>query len=65
MTDRGFTDKLKGKVKKAAGELTGDDKLKAEGIADETVGKVKETVAEVKDVVEELGEKAKKKFGKK
>jgi len=34
----GKIDQAKGKVKQAVGNLTGNDKLKAEGKVDETVG---------------------------
>jgi len=38
----GKTDELKGRVKEAAGALTGDAKLKREGRLDQTVGKTKQ-----------------------
>ena len=38
----GKTDELKGRVKEAAGALTGDEKLKREGRVDQAVGKVKQ-----------------------
>ncbi len=51
----GNTDKAKGRVKEAAGALTGDDKLKREGKRDQAAGKVKDavdrTVDRVKDAV--------------
>ena len=51
----GKTDEIKGRVKEAAGALTGDAKLKREGRIDQTVGKVKEkaekVIDEVKDAV--------------
>jgi uncharacterized protein YjbJ (UPF0337 family) len=37
----GTLDKAKGRTKKAAGDLTGDQSLKDRGRADETKGKVK------------------------
>ena len=40
----GNVDQAKGKVKQAAGDLVGNDKLKAEGQVDETVGKAKVAV---------------------
>ena len=40
-----------GKVKEAAGKVTGDEKLKAEGRADQMEGKVQNTVGGVKDSV--------------
>ena len=41
----GKTDVVKGKIKEAAGVLTGNDRLRAEGKADQAVGKVKQTAA--------------------
>lgn len=32
MSDKGFTDKVKGKVKKTVGDATGDNSVKAEGV---------------------------------
>ena len=59
MTDKGFTDKVKGKAKKVVGEVTNDDSTKAEGLLDQAVGKAKEIASDVKDVATELVEKAK------
>ena len=51
----GKTDELKGRVKEAAGALTGDAKLKREGQLDQTVGRVKQkaekTIDKIKDAV--------------
>jgi uncharacterized protein YjbJ (UPF0337 family) len=48
-------DDAKGRVKEAAGSLTGDDSLKNEGKVDQATGKVKDAVGgaadKVKDVV--------------
>ena len=49
----GKTDELKGRVKEAAGALTGDAKLKREGQIDQTVGKVKQTTDKMIDKVRE------------
>jgi len=38
-----------GKLKEAAGKLTGDEKLKAEGRADKMGGKVQNAVGGIKD----------------
>ncbi|WP_292070800.1 CsbD family protein [Brevundimonas sp. UBA7534] len=38
-----------GKMKEAAGKVTGDEKLKAEGRADQVEGKVQNAVGGVKD----------------
>lgn len=40
----GKVDQAKGKIKVAVGTLTGDDNLKAEGRADQTVGKAQAAV---------------------
>ena len=45
------TDEAKGRIKEAAGDLTGDDDLKREGKADKAAGKVKDAVDSVKDKV--------------
>ena len=47
----GKTDELKGRVKEAAGALTGDAKLKREGQLDQVVGKVKQTAEKTIDKV--------------
>jgi uncharacterized protein YjbJ (UPF0337 family) len=47
----GKSDELKGRVKEAAGALTGDKKLKREGKTDQAVGKVKQKVEKVIDKV--------------
>ena len=49
----GKTDELKGRVKEAAGALTGDAKLKREGQLDQTVGKLKQTADKVIDKAKE------------
>jgi uncharacterized protein YjbJ (UPF0337 family) len=46
-------DDAKGRVKKAAGELTGDDDLKKEGQVDQAGGKVKDGVEKVTDKVKD------------
>ena len=50
----GKSDEMKGRVKEAAGALTGDQKLKREGKADQAVGKVKQAVEKVKEKTEEV-----------
>ena len=47
----GKTDVVKGKIKEVAGALTGNDRLRAEGKADQAVGEVKQAVAKVADKV--------------
>ncbi|MBS0245837.1 MAG: CsbD family protein [Proteobacteria bacterium] len=43
----------KGKVKEAAGEVTGDAKLQGEGKADQVEGKVQNAVGGAKDKIKE------------
>ena len=49
----GKSDKAKGRVKEAAGALTGDKKLKREGKADQAAGKIKQKVENAIDKVKE------------
>ena len=49
----GKTDELKGRVKEAAGALSGDEKLKREGKADQFVGKVKQNAEKLIDKVKD------------
>ncbi len=49
----GEMDDAKGRVKEAAGSLTDDEDLKAEGKVDRASGKVKDLVDNVKDKVED------------
>lgn len=53
----GSTDKTKGKVKEAAGDLTDDDELQREGKADKTSGKAKDALDNVKDKVDDVKDK--------
>jgi uncharacterized protein YjbJ (UPF0337 family) len=45
----GTGDKAKGRVKEAAGALTGNEKLKSEGKLEQLAGKVKDAVETVVD----------------
>jgi uncharacterized protein YjbJ (UPF0337 family) len=60
----GKVDQLKGKVKQAAGDLSDDEKLKDEGVADEAGGDVQEGFGrgrrKVGEAIEDLGEKLKR-----
>jgi uncharacterized protein YjbJ (UPF0337 family) len=47
----GAADQAKGAVKDAAGKLTGDTKLQAEGKADKIKGKVESAVGGAKDAI--------------
>jgi uncharacterized protein YjbJ (UPF0337 family) len=48
---KGSADQAMGAIKEAAGKLTGDAKLKAEGKADKLKGKVENAVGGAKDAV--------------
>ncbi len=54
----GAADKLKGAVKQGVGNLTGDDKLKAEGVADKAKGQAESAVGGAKDAVRDAADKA-------
>jgi uncharacterized protein YjbJ (UPF0337 family) len=45
----GEADQAKGRIKKAVGELTGDEKLKREGDIDKASGKVKGATEKIAD----------------
>ena len=47
----GSAKQAKGAVKEAAGKVTGDAKLKAEGAADKTAGKIQNAVGGAKDAL--------------
>jgi uncharacterized protein YjbJ (UPF0337 family) len=47
----GKTDVVKGRIKEAAGALTGNEKLRAEGQTDQAVGKAKQAVQKAADAV--------------
>lgn len=49
----GAAKNIGGNIKEAAGKVTGDEKLKAEGRADQVEGKVQNTVGGIKDAVRE------------
>jgi uncharacterized protein YjbJ (UPF0337 family) len=49
----GATRNLGGKAKELAGNVTGDEKLKAEGKADQVSGKVQNAIGGVKDSLRE------------
>jgi uncharacterized protein YjbJ (UPF0337 family) len=49
----GKTDEVKGKIKEAAGVLTGNDKLREQGQTDQVVGKTKQAVQKTKEAVKE------------
>ncbi|MGH7019811.1 MAG: CsbD family protein [Brevundimonas sp.] len=47
----GAAKNIGGKIKEAAGKVTGDEKLKAEGRADQVAGKVQNAVGGLKDTL--------------
>ncbi len=60
----GKGEKIKGKVKQAAGDLTDNDRLHDEGVADEAAGDVQEGFGrgrrKVGEAIEDLGDKLKR-----
>jgi uncharacterized protein YjbJ (UPF0337 family) len=54
----GKTDVVKGRIKEAAGALTGNDKLREEGKADQAVGKTKQAAQKAVDKVKKAVRKA-------
>ena len=50
----GLAAQVKGAVKKAAGKVTGNERLEAEGAAEKTGGKVQEGVGKGKDAVRDV-----------
>jgi uncharacterized protein YjbJ (UPF0337 family) len=53
----GKTDVVKGRIKEAAGALTGNDKLREEGKTDQAVGKAKQAVQKAADAVKKAVKK--------
>jgi uncharacterized protein YjbJ (UPF0337 family) len=53
----GKTDEVKGRIKETAGVLTGNDKLRAEGKADQAVGEVKQVADKAVDKVKQTVKK--------
>jgi len=53
----GKTDVVKGRIKEAAGALTGNDKLREEGKTDQAVGKVKQAAQKAVDTVKKAVKK--------
>ena len=54
----GRTDVVKGRIKEAAGAVTGNDKLRDEGKTDQAVGKAKQAVQKAADTVKEAVNRA-------
>ena len=53
----GKTDEVKGRIKEAAGALTGNDELRAEGKTDQAIGEVKQVAEKVVDKVKKAVKK--------
>jgi uncharacterized protein YjbJ (UPF0337 family) len=56
----GKTDVVKGLIKEAAGVLTGNDRLRAEGRTDQALGKVKQVAGRAIDKIERAAKKMRK-----
>ena len=56
----GRTDIVKGRIKEAAGALTGNDKLRAKGKTDQAVGKTKLALQKAADTVKKAVNKVRK-----
>ena len=54
----GSAKQAQGAVKQAAGKITGDNKLKAEGAADKLTGKVQNAVGGAKDALRDADKPA-------
>ena len=54
----GKADVVKGRLKEAAGALTGNDELREEGKTDQAVGKAKQVAEKAVEKVEEVVKKA-------
>jgi uncharacterized protein YjbJ (UPF0337 family) len=53
----GKTDVVKGRLKEAAGALSGSDELRAEGQTDQAIGKVKQVAKKAVDKVQQAVKK--------
>jgi uncharacterized protein YjbJ (UPF0337 family) len=53
----GKSDEVKGRIKDAAGALTGNDKLREEGKTDQVVGNAKQAVQKAADTVKKAVDK--------
>jgi uncharacterized protein YjbJ (UPF0337 family) len=61
---KGKIDQVKGRAKQAAGDITDNERLHDEGVADEMGGKVQDTFGKARrkvgDVIEDLGKDVKR-----
>lgn len=53
MADDGRSDEMKGRLKEAAGAVTGDDDMRDEGRSDQREGKMKQAGEKLKDAAED------------
>jgi uncharacterized protein YjbJ (UPF0337 family) len=56
----GKSDEAKGRVKEAAGAITGDDQLRREGKIDQAAGKAKQAVEKVVDKAKDAAQRSNK-----
>ena len=49
----GAAKNMGGKIKEGVGNVTGDEKLKAEGKAEQVEGKIRNTIGGIKDAINE------------
>ena len=57
---KGAAQKATGAIKDAAGKVTGNEKLQAEGKADKAAGAARESVGDVKDAGRKVGDAVKR-----
>ncbi len=55
---KGVANEAAGNVKQAVGKAVGNDRLRAEGMAQEVKGEAQQTVGKAKDAVKKLVDKA-------
>ncbi len=53
---KGKMEDVKGRIKRQAGEWTGDTKTQAEGISDQAKGKAREAVGKMKDAARDVAD---------
>jgi uncharacterized protein YjbJ (UPF0337 family) len=64
MSTDGRTNQIKGRVKEAAGVLTGDRKLQLEGQLDRAAGNVEETLRSVEENLRRIVDRLKRAAGR-
>ena len=60
----GKTDVVKGRIKEAAGALTGNDELRQDGRTDQAVGKARDAVHQTVRKIKKIGKALRAKPGK-